>query len=362
MFRALTNRILRPPTFSLDISDLTIKFSRLLRRGTGIRLEYFGEVTMPEGIVVSGEIVKPEDLTAILKKELRTDDGRPVRERYCIASLPEEKSFVRLVELPNITPEEIARAMRWEVEGVIPLPFDQIFFDYELMPAIPSAREHRDVLLIAFPRAIVETYHGVLRDAGLIPLALELESQAISRVLVPASSPQPSLLLVDVGATRTSFIIFGGGTLIFTKSITVGGRDFESAIARGLAVSPEEARRVKIEAGLNKNYREGKVFASLQPHLAAITTELEQQLVFYRDHPGRLHTGLGELERVVLCGGDANLIGLTKYIAAAIKRPTVLGDPFVNFHLPPGAIPPIPKSESLKYTTAMGLALRGIGY
>ena len=362
MFRILTRRILQPPTFGLDISDITIKFSRLLRRPAGIALEYFGEVTMPEGIVVSGEIVKPEELTRILKKELRTADGRRVAERYCIASLPEEKSFVRLVDLPNITPEEIAQAMRWEVEGVVPLPFDQIFFDYELMPAIPSAREHRDVLLIAFPRNIVESYHRVLSDGGLIPLALELESQAISRSLIRGVSVPPSLLFVDIGAARTSFIIFGGGSLIFTKSISVGGRAIESAIARELGVSPEEARQIKIEAGLNKNYREGKVFTSLLPHLTAITSELEQQLVFYRDHPAKLHTSLGQIERVVLCGGDANLIGLPRYLASAIKRPVVLGDPFVNFELAPGAIPPIPKNQSLKYTTAIGLALRAAGY
>ncbi|MBI4132878.1 MAG: type IV pilus assembly protein PilM [Candidatus Sungbacteria bacterium] len=362
MFRVLTNRILHPPTFGIDISDLAIKFSRLVRRGEALLLDYFGETVIPAGIVISGEIVKPAELAAILKNELKPADGRRVRERYCIASLPEEKSFVRLIDLPSIKPEDIPKAMRWEVEGVVPMPFDQIFFDYEPLPPLPGMGEHRDVLLIAFPRNIVESYHRALSDGGLIPLALELESQAISRSLIRGGSVQPSFLLVDIGAARTSFIIFGGGSLIFTKSISVGGRDFESAIAREFGVPPEEARQIKIEAGLNKNYRDGRVLSALLPHLAVITAELEQELVFYRDHPAKLHTSLGQIERVVLCGGDANLIGLPRYLASVIKRPVVLGDPFVNFKLAPGAIPPIPKNQSLKYTTAIGLALRAAGY
>jgi type IV pilus assembly protein PilM len=168
-------------------------------------------------------------------------------------------------------------------------------------------------------------------------------------------------IVIDVGMVRTSFILFAGGSMVFTKSLAVGGRDFEAAIAKELRISPDQARQVKIDVGLSRDAEGGAVYRALEPHVRAIADELEQQMLFYREHTERKHAALGELGRVLLCGGDANLIGLAKYLGSAIKRAVLVADPFVNLRLPVGAIPPVPKNQSLKYTTAIGLALRALG-
>ncbi|MEK9148248.1 MAG: type IV pilus assembly protein PilM [Patescibacteria group bacterium] len=358
MFEFLTRRVLNPPAFGLDISDLTLKFVGLGRQGREHSLRYFGEMPIPPGVVMDGEIKKEDDLIAVLIGGLRTAAGKIMRERFVVASLPEEKSFVRVIELPGIKPEDVGHAVRWELEGVVPLSFKDITFDYQLLMRLAGSDDHRDVLITAFPRKIVESYHRVLAAAGLVPLALELESQAISRAIIAPELLSRPQIIIDSGALRTSFIIFAGGSLIFTKSISVGGHDFETAIAKSLGLSEAEARQVKIAAGLSKIYRSGQVFQALEPQLRALTAELERELWFYRDHPAKRHRSLGDIERIILCGGDANLIGLDKYIATTIKKPTVLGNPFANVKLESGAIPPIPRNEALKYTTALGLALR----
>lgn len=361
MFSNLTRRVLIPQAVGLDISDLTIKFCRVVPTKHATAVEYFGEIEIPEGIVVGGEIVKEAELSEILRTKLITSRGRKIRERYCVASLPEEKSFVRVLEIPNVKLEDVEHAVRWEVEGAVPLPFEEIFYDYELTPRLPSSADHRDVLITAFPRNIIHSYHRVLTEAGFTVLGLELESQAISRAIMSRERLSQAVIIVDIGTTRTSFIIFAGGSLIFTKSVTIGGHDFDGAIAAAFRIPVDQARAIKIEAGLNKNYHNGEAFLALAPLLTALTDELKQQLWFYRDHPAKRHKAMGDIEAIILCGGDANLIGLEKYIAITIKKPTVLGDPFTNLRLPPHTIPPIPKNLSLKYTTALGLALRAGG-
>lgn len=362
MFQALTRRVLEPPAFGLDISDLTVKFVRLHRSGNSLVPAYFGETAIPPGIVEAGEVQKADQLAAILRDGLRTAEGRQISERYCVASLPEEKSFVRMIQLPAMQTSDIPNAVRWEVEGVIPLRYEEINFDYELItPTHRVTPGRHDVLITAFPKALVSSYERVLRGAGFVALALELESQAITRAVIGGGLSGRPIIIVDLGATRTSFIIVAEQAIIFTKSITIGGQHFEAAIASGLGVSPEEARQLKVEAGLNKSYRGGKVFECLAPVVRAVAVELEQQIAFYRDHPFHAGDAANEIERVLLSGGDANLIGLEKFIAVAIKRPTALGDPFQNLRFPPGAVPPIPRNASHKYTTAMGLALRAAG-
>lgn len=361
MFESLTRRVLEPPAIGLDISDLTVKFVALKRRGSAAEIEAFGEASIPEGVVVDGEIRREADLANTLAAELRSASGRGVRHRYCVASLPEEKSFVRILELPALKAEDIGPAVRWEVEGVIPLAFDQIYYDFEPMAEGTAPPAHRDVLITAFPRTIIHSYQNVLQAAGFVPLALELESQAISRAVIAPPVGSTSLIIVDIGAVRTSFIIFAGGSLFFTKSIPVGGRDIERAIAEGLKVDPNEARRIKMEVGLESAGSRANIPQLLDPILVRIASELEQQLWFFRDHPKRKYEEFPDIGAVYLCGGDANLTGLVRYLASAVKIPVELANPFMRFALPPGAVPPIPKNESLKYTTAIGLALRASG-
>src|SRR3989344_5837717 len=231
MFQGLTRRMLRPPAFGLDISDLTVKFIRMVEQ-------------------------------------------RGNRERFCVVSLPEEKSFVRVLEIPKMKADDVGNAVRWEVEGVIPLPLAEIYFDHELMPPFAGA-DHQDVLLTAFPRVIVDNYHHALVAAGFVPIALELESQAITRAIITENLARTPTIIIDIGATRTSFIIAAADSIVFTKSITVGGRNFEHAIAAALGLDADQARKTKIEVGLDRRAVDGKVFDALVPELTAITAELE---------------------------------------------------------------------------------------
>lgn len=371
MFQSLTRKVLHPPAFGLDISDLSVKFAELTLSGNSYLPRFFGEVKVPDGVILSGEIKKSGELVAVLKDGLRDARGRKVTSRFCVASLPEEKSFVRVIELPPVKAEDLAKAVGWEIEGVIPLRHEDIFYDFEPIPtpapltsgpaANGEADRHLDVLITAFPKDIVESYNDVLRKAGFTAIALELESQAISRAIVPAELRNSPVIVVDIGATSTSFIMFALSSLIFTKTIAVGGRDFESAIAQALNAPLEEARKIKIAVGLDKEVKDGAVFEALKPRVEAITSELQREVWFYLDHPARRHKSLPDIERVILCGGDANLTGLARFVSVAVKRPVVVGDPLVNLKLKAGTIPPIPKHQSIKYTTAIGLAMRAAG-
>lgn len=360
MFESLTRRVTCPPAFGLDISDLTVKFMRIAARNGDPHFECFGEIGLPEGIIANGEIKKEDDLGEILATELRAAGRLVAGGSYCVASLPEEKSFVRMLELPDIPDEDAGQAIKWEVEGVIPLPLGEIFYDYELAPR-NAAAGHRDALIIAFPRNIIQSYQRALKKAGLTPLALELESQAISRAVVSKEMIAKPLMIIDIGAARTSFIIFAGGSLIFTKSILVGGRDLDFAISKGLDVPVTEARRLKIESGLNEKREQGRVSKILLPLISNIISELSNTLWFYRDRLRGQHREFGDITCVYLCGGDANLIGLEKRISTAVKKTALLANPFANLEFRAGVIPSIPKNESLKYTTAIGLALRAAG-
>lgn len=358
----LVDTIINPPAFGLDISDRTAKFMKLLKnRNGGFDIAYFGEIKIPEGIVAGGEIKNPAELGKCLEN-LCDIDGRRIRDRFVVASLPEEKSFVRIIQLPKVKLREIDSIIKWELEGNIPLSLPELYFDYEVLEPLMNHLDHYDALITAFPKSIVDSYVDALKRGGFVLSALELESQAISRAAIENPREREAAIIVDIGATHTGFVIFGSGSMIFTASIEIGGENFDEAITKALGVSQDEARKIKLNTGLDRRKNE-KIFEALIPALSVITDEIKKQIGFYRDHAEHRHGADPEIRRIILSGGDANLIGLEKYLSLILKKEVVLARPFVKIlGKERAALPALKKNDMLRYAAATGLALRGAGY
>ena len=64
------------------------------------------------------------------------------------------------------------------------------------------------------------------------------------------------------------------------------------------------------------------------------------------------------IDRVVLCGGGANLLGLVPFLVKRLQRPVEIGDPWINFSFST-SLPVIPADQSVQFSTAIGLSVGG---
>lgn len=349
----------RIPLAGMDISDETIKFIKFSRRRK-LALEFFDELVLPKGLIVSGEIKDEGGLAAAIA-EWRKTLGRKLKTPFVSASLPEEKSFIRMIQMPKVKREELGRAIRWEIEANIPLAPEDLIYDYEIIEPFEEYYDHFDVMITAFPRGVVESYVRVLKSAGFIPVALELESQAIVRGAIRNLRSQEAKIIVDMGRTRTSLILFTGSAIIYTKTVPLGGKTLEENIIKNLGVKSAEADQLKKSVGLNKKERGGAVFDALLPAVSALAGELQRTVLYYQDHATHGHGASPKVKEILLVGGDAHLIGLPTYLSADLKVPVRLGDPWETLREGlPVPILPIPHRELLPFSTAVGLALRDL--
>ena len=365
---------LKPEAFGLDISDLSLKIVKLKKKGKFFSLASFGEFPIKKGIIEKGEIKDQKALSEIIQNAILKVRGERLKTKYVVASLPEEKAFLQVIQMPILEPEELKSAVKYEAENYIPLPIEQVYLDFQIVKPVYNHLDHLDVLIAALPKKTIDPYVQVLKKAGLKPLALEIESQATARALVKNQvSPFP-LLIVDLGATRTSFIIFSGYSLRFTSSIPICGNTFTKAIAKNLGISFKKAEKIKIKYGLKKTkikiknkkekeMREGIIFQILTPALTDLVEQIKKYLDYYHTHASHEHLppdGKG-VEKIFLCGGGASMKGICQFLSREFKLPVELGNPWINIlPEPKREIPEIPFEESLRYTTALGLALRAI--
>ena len=201
------------PAFGLDISDETLKFITLRHGAKGIEVDQFGRKAIPPGLIVSGEIKKPEELSALLKEVCK-----PLGMKYVYLTLPEEKGYMNIVKLPPMADAEIRTALEAQFSDYVPLPLNEALFDFEILHTeqrgIP--KKHREIAMVSFPRRLIENYYPVWRRADLQPLAFDAEVQALSRAVIPQTA-FGSFMIVDFGKTRTSFIIVAENQVPFYR-------------------------------------------------------------------------------------------------------------------------------------------------
>lgn len=309
---------LYPQAFGLDLSDLSLKIANLKKTKKGLRLVSYGEWQIPQGLIVQGEIKNEDEVAAIIKNAVHSLKLPP----FAAASLPEEKAFLQVIQLPKLKQEEIKGAATFEAENYIPFPVDTVYLDAREVSPIKNSLDHMDVLLAAHPKQIVDSYLSCLTKAGLVPKVLEIESLATARALVEKETSDFPILLLDLGATRTGFAVFAGKSLRFTASIPFTGTQQEELVP-----------------------------------------QIRKYMGYYESHAIHQHLTHEEknVRQVLLAGGQANIAGLKEFLQKELEKPVSLGNPWVNiFEQNPAELPPMPFSQSLQYATALGLALRGL--
>src|SRR3989344_1125791 len=360
---------LRPEVFGIDISDLSVKIIKLKKKKEFLSLASFGEMAIKPGIIEGGEIKNEDALPEIIKKALSQVKGEKIGTKYAVVSLPEEKAFSQVIQMPLMNEEEAAKAIYFEAENYIPLPIESVYLDAQIVGATSNHPDHADVLIAALPKKTVDSYLYSLRKAGLKPLVFEIESQAIARSLVGGEKSSEPLLLIDFGATRTSFIIFSEHSLRFTTSLPISSRQFTETIAARLKVSLEQAEELKKKYGIS-GAKGKEIFNILSPNLANLASQIKKYIDYYQTHPSHEHlmSNGKNLEKIVICGGGSSLKGLNDFLSKELQLKIIIGNPWSNIlpASPSGApcpvkeVPGLPYQESLRYATALGLALRGV--
>lgn len=369
MFNIFSTKI---EAFALNFSDTSLKVAQLNDKFGRRPCFIHGQTEIPEGIIEQGEIKKENELAALITKAVGQAKGGKIKSKYAAVSLPEEKSFVDVLRLPNLKEEEIGQAVLFEAANYIPIPLDEVYFDFEVVTRSPasqvgvagatankttpqgSSAGSIEVLIAATPKKIVDSYASTLKIAGFRPLFMEVESLSLARALIKRGVVHRPLLMIDFGQFRTIFVIFAGQSLRFSSTIPVASKELDNLLMKQLNIDLAEAERIKQTEGL---WGDSKILDVIVPVLTDLTEQIKKHLDYYHSHVPLDHVP-HFVEKIVLCGGGANLKGLANFLADALKIKIELGNPWVNaFPSSAKEILPITLEESMSYTAAIGLAL-----
>lgn len=339
-------------SFAIDISDQSIKYGELLATPEGLRLGRFGKEKIPLGVVVSGKIEDQGQLVAILKQLKEKEHLDFVR-----VSLPEEQMYLFTLLLPKADEKELRDIILLQIEEHIPLKAVDTVFEYDI---ISKSEANTLVLVSAIATSTVLGYLSSFEKAGLSPLSFELEAQAIARSVIPIDDKEPTMI-VDFGDTRTGVSIVHDGKVFFTTTLDMGGVNLTNMISKNFTLPFDKAEEMKRSYGLDGISNIENIFPVILNEISVLRDELNKQYLYWKSHD---NCGINhdQINRIILCGGDANLTGLSDYLEASMKIKVDHANAWVNISDMKNGVPNMSFEESLGYVTVLGLALGGFSY
>lgn len=335
----------------LDIGSTSIKAVVLSTHEEHPKLLSLGHVVTPQPGMVSDNEVDLENLSNTIKSLL---SGMQSPTKDTVLSVPESKVFTRVIyDLPYLTDEELAQAIRYAAEEFVPMPIQDVNLNFQVLArsAQKGPNSRTVVFVVATPKTVLDKYLHVAGLAGLKVIAVETEIIASSRSLVGSNPFSPTTLIVQMGAMTTDFAVLHEGLILLTRSISTGGLALTRAIAQLFNFEINQAEQYKRVYGLIEDQLEGKLVQAIKPIVNVIVSEAKKVVQAYEmQNPQR------PVKRVILTGAGSKLPGLVIYFANSFNLEIQEGDPWMSISKDPKLQSKL-NEEAAMYSIAAGLAL-----
>jgi type IV pilus assembly protein PilM len=325
----------------------------------------FGQVALPFGAVVAGEIVQPDVVASALRRLWR-EAG--FRSRTVVTGVANQRVVARTAEVPSMPDDELRSALQFQVQDLIPIPVEEAILDYQVLERVlgPEGEELLRVIVVAAHREMIASVLAALEGAGLTAQRVDLEPFALIRALYAEELLPPEYdegplrtgrgeAIVDVGAGVTNVVVHERGVPRFVRTLLRGGNTVAEAVAAELGVDVDRAEELKRGAdALSRDPDEARAGQIVAGQLAPLLDEIRGSLDFYAAQADG-----GGLRRVVLTGGASRLPDLHERLGAVVGVPVERGRPLATVQVPAGAMgEALVEAEDL-LAVPLGLALSG---
>lgn len=354
MFELFSNK--KNHFIGIDFGTASLKVVELSYKDKKVHLENYGIVDLAAMMDSPSGRMKPyeeriiEALSSLTKK-------MEIERCSAFVSMPGFTGLVALLEFPDMSEEEIEKAIGFEAHKYIPTSLDEVAMSWEIVDKKTSSDlfakqvgpKKIHVLLVAAPKREIGKYEKYITGAGLSVSAIELETFSISRALI--GDEQGAFLIIDIGSRSTNIILVENGIVKVNRNIDAGGNEITSAIADSMNISKQRAEALKKG---EKDIINSKEATIVVPVLELIVGESQRILGAYKEKNKAM-----KLEGVVLSGGTSSMVGIEQYFSKVLNTKTIIGNPWrrVTYN---DKISPVINNLAASYSVAIGLALRGI--
>lgn len=261
---------------------------------------------MPEGLIYEDKLTSSEAMGILLKETLRQNG---IRCKHAAMILPGEQSYLRVVNPPLMSREQLEVNLPYEFSDYISDDLTNYVYDYAMLSDPRKSEDgHMDIMAVAAPKSLLAETRALLKKAGLKLVRLvppEVAYPSIFRVNAPELiADEHEYCVVDLGYSAARVYMFRGGRHMVTRRLEQGLHVLDEACALLFDCEKEQAHSYFMSN--HEDCQHSEVCMGLYDEIAV---ELMRSLNFYR-----FSTPDSSLEDVWLCGGGIMVPPLRKAI------------------------------------------------
>ncbi len=340
--------------WALDIGNNALKALRLTDTDQGVEVTGFECINY--GKILSGSGVKPterEELIAFAVRQFVKSNN--IGKDSIVVSVPGQNSFARFVKLPPFDKKQIPEMVKYEAAQQIPFDMNDVQWDWQLMtePDDPEAK----VGLFAIKTDIVTSELEYFSRENLQVSCVQMVPMALYNYLVYdrpefTKSDTEATVVINIGAENSDLIVCTK-SLVWQRSIPMGGNAFTRAIADAFKLNFTKAEKLKRTAAMSKYARQ--IFQAMKPVFTDFASEVQRSLGFYSSsNPDTSFT------KIVALGGGIKMRGLLKYLQQTLQISVISPDSFKKLKVNSGDQAKFHENVN-DFAVVYGLALQGLG-
>ena len=258
--------------------------------------------------------------------------------------------IIKKIEMDRMKESDAREVIRWEAEQHVPFDIKSVELDFQILDPHGGGLK-MEVLLVAAKRELVDNKVGLLQDAGVNPVIIDVDAFALHNAFEYnyPESQDGIVALVNVGHETTNVNILENGVPILTRDIPFGSRKIREDLQRERGLTAEQAEDV-VQGRESTDDIDSFVGASADE--VAVGIERVSAFLMTREDGNALG-------KIFLSGGGARIPGMTQTLARRTNVETEVVNPFERVPVRPNAAGDISIDEAAPMLLLpLGLALR----
>ena len=336
-------------TVGLDIGSSSIKVVEMEQRGHDPRVVNFGMAELVPEAIVEGEIM---DRQLVVEAIQNLFESRQIKRRLVATGVSGRGVIVKKITMDRLSPTDAREAIHWEAEQHVPYYINDVTLDFEILNTDVGPNQMQ-VLLVAAKRDLIAAHADLVREAGLLPSVVDVNSFAVQNAAERNYDFPPAELiaLVNIGAELTNINLIQNGIPLYTQDLSMGGESLIAAVQKnhqlGRADATSALRPSEGTAGLDLS-------AELRGFAGDMGVALERSLVYLKSSGDANH-----IDWVLLSGGGARVPGLAQALNERMRIPVEVADPLRRLRYTPEVFGQMdPRELAPQLAVGIGLALR----
>ena len=296
-------------TTGLDIGNSSLKVVQLRT------------LARDEGREITSFDIKPlasQERAVLVKSICASMEEANIAGKYVNISVSGQAIIVRYLQMPRMTPQELRKAVLLNIGKYIPFSAAEVNYDVQILGQPDKNEKTMRVLLVAAKKDYIEERVAILREAGLEPNIIDVDSFAVVNSFQLLKQAAAGVIaVVDVGADVTCLTILKDNVPQFNRDVLIGGSHFSKVIMEEFEVSEAQAEELKH----NPQDRYGDLINALRPTFDRLCSEIHLSFNYCEGQ-------LGEpVSKMYLTGGTAKFKGIDKVLNSILGIDIEIWDP-----------------------------------